>query len=446
MERTYFFTMRRRKSMKKMKLSSLITGLFGLVAFVAVAASPAQAAFVVGGENGWQMSFDGMINVFGTYSVSDKAPTGTDGNGALTIGQEQRDRNVFRVRTGLLPSIFAFNVKSPTINGVDYGARIGLYPQIQNDTTRTGFGPDTLASLDMGSRIDIREVFFTADTCYGQVLGGRALSLYQGKNILTDMTLLGVGVVASQAIGAGTTLGHIGYGYVYPTFNAQFRYTTPDYKGFKWAFSVNDPSRISSTLFTDAPNNATKTDQPRFETEFSYASKLSFGDLSAWISALYQQAKFTDVAGSIAPNHNVSSIGGAGGVQVGFGPATLMVSGYGGQALGSTFLQDADALDFTGQERTQYGGLAQVTYQVGPAKLGVNYGQNYSAKTDAEQTRQNAGGVAPLKSQQAATGGVYYSVNKYMMVVGEYTWARNSWYNGQSQDANIGALGTVFTW
>ena len=413
--------------MKKMKLSKLVTGLLGLAALVAVSSSPAQAAFVVGGENGWQMSFDGMINVFVVYSVTDKAPTGTDGNGALTIGQEDKERQVFRVRTGLLPSIFAFNVKSPTINGVDYGARIGLYPQVQNSTTRTGFGPDTLASLDMGSRIDIREVFFTADGCFGQVLGGRALNLYQGKNILTDMTLMGVGVPGAQAIGGGTTLGHIGFGYVYPTFNAQFRYTTPDFSGLKFAISINDPSRISGHL-TDAAsiNNADKVNTPRWEGEISYAKKLSFGDLSSWISALYQSAKVPST------NHNVASIGGAGGVQLAIGHLGLMASGYGGQALGSTFLQDVDALDFTGQERTQYGGLLQATYQLGAAKLGVNYGQNYSDRTDAEQSSQNGGGVAVLKSQQAATAGVYYSVNKYMSLVGEYTWASNSWYNGQS--------------
>jgi hypothetical protein len=175
---TYFFTMRRRKSMKKMKLSSLITGLFGLVALVAVAASPAQAAFVVGGENGWQMSFDGMINAFMVYdAISQKQlPDGTAvNNGVPTpgFGSTHADQG-FEIRTGLLPSIFAFNVKSPTINGVDYGARIGLYPQIQNNGSRTGFGPDTLESLRVeglggGSRIDIREVFFTADTCYGAI-------------------------------------------------------------------------------------------------------------------------------------------------------------------------------------------------------------------------------------------------------------------------------------
>ena len=100
------------------------------------------------------------------------------------------------IRTGLLPSIFAFNVKSPTINGVDYGARIGLYPQIQNTGTRTGFGPIRFGLFSGGSvpRFDIREVFMTADGCFGQVLAGRALNLFEGKNILTDMTLIGVGV------------------------------------------------------------------------------------------------------------------------------------------------------------------------------------------------------------------------------------------------------------
>lgn len=434
----------------KMKLSSSIAGLFGLVALVLVAASPAKAAFVVGGEQGWQMSFDGMLNAFMVYSMTETAPAGAGSNGALTIGQAERDRQVFRVRTGLLPSIFAFNVKSPTINGVDYGARIGLYPQIQNATTRTGFGPDTLASLGMGSRIDIREVFFTADSCIGQFLVGRALNLYQGKNILTDMTLIGVGVPAGEAIGGGTTLGHIGYGYVYPTFNAQFRYTTPDISGMKLAFSINDPSRIAnrSDLTGEADSYdidgnaettyiADKTNQPRFEAEVSYAKKLSFGDMSAWVSGLYQEAKNT------SDNHKVASIGGAGGIQLGMGPVGFLVSGYGGKALGSTFLQDVDALDAIGDERTQYGGLAQVTYTIGKAKLGVNYGINYSEKTDYEE---GAISYVPLKSQQAATGGVYYSVNKYLTLVGEYTWARNSWYSGASQDTNAVSLGTVFVW
>jgi len=431
--------------MKRLRMSSAILGVLGFAALVLVAATPAKAAFVVGGENGWQMSFDGMINAMMVYSMTETPPVGNVEAlpAALTIGWDARDRQTFRVRTGLLPSIFAFNVKSPTINGVDYAARVGLYPQIQNATTRTGFGPDTLSSLNLGSRIDIREVFFTADGKFGQVLAGRALCLYQGKNILTDMTLIGVGVPASEAIGAGTTLGHIGYGYLYPTFNSQFRYTTPDFSGFKAAVSVNDPSRITGDSLTVNPAGyvANKTNQPRFEAELSYAKKLSFGDLSTWAAGLYQEAQNT------ATHHKVASIGGAGGVVLGIGPVGITVSGYGGQALGTTFIQDTDALDAIGEERTQFGGLAQVTYQVGPAKIGVNYGLNYAERTEFEQFNQTFNGAAAvLKSQQAATGGVYYSVNKYLTLVGEYTWARNSWYNGESQDVNAIALGTVFVW
>lgn len=412
----------------KMKLSSLVAGLLGLVALAAVAASPAQAAFVVGGEQGWQMSFDGMINVFAVYDMKGSA---TDAAGHAVPGSASQG---FEVRTGLLPSIFAFNVKSPTINGVDYGARIGLYPQIQNNGARTGFGPDTIGELGGGgSRIDIREVFFTADACFGQILAGRALNLFEGKNILTDMTLIGVGVPLDLH-GAGTTLGHIGYGYSFPSFGAQFRYTTPDIKGLKVAFSVNEPSTIASNTGLKAD----KLNQPAFMTELSYATTYPGGKLQLWAAGLFQEAQFSGTG------HKVSSIGGAGGVQATFGPVDALISGYGGQALGLFLTQDdviAGSLDPFGKERISFGGLGQVLYTIANVKLGANYGLNYQDRTDNEP-----GSVAVIKSTQAATGGVYYSVNKYLTVVGEYTWARTSLYNGGRQDDNILALGTVFVW
>jgi len=406
------------------------------------AASSANAAFVIGGESGWQFSYDGMINAFMTYTVNGKSPTGTSLNGS--IGIDNGPSQAFRVHTGLVPCIMAFNVRSPSIDGIEYASRLALMPQIQNNGTRTGFGPASLAAGSGGPNLDIREVFMTADGKFGQFLVGRALNLYQGKNLLTDMTLNGVGVNGALH-GGGTTLGHIGYGYLYTDFNAQFRYTTPDYKGFKGAFTINDPSKISS----DEGYKATTINQPRFETEVSYATTYPGGKMQAWLSGLYQEAK------NDLDNHKVSSIGGAGGVQVAYGPFEVVVSAYGGQALGSSFIQDFDALDYIGKERTQYGGLGQVVYTIGKVKLGANYGLNYSDRTDAEKSRQkgvvipgdNLGpGTAVLKSQQAAVAGVYYSVNKYLQLVGEYIWARNSWYNGQKQDANTGALGMIFVW
>jgi hypothetical protein len=412
--------------MKRAKISSAIIGFLGFAALLLVASTPAKAAFVVGGENGWQMSYDGMINVFMVYDAKDQLQD-RDGNvlPAADTGVAS-ERQSFRIRTGLLPSIFAFNVKSPTIDGVDYAARIGLYPQVQNNGTRTGLGPGS--PIDSGTSLDIREVFFTADGKFGQFLVGRALNLYQGKNILTDMTLIGNGVPLNMT-GGGVDLGHIGYGYLYTSFGPQFRYTTPDMAGFKVAFAIADPSQI---------DGATTINQPRFETEISFAKEFGGVKISSWLSALYQEAKFN------FSEHKVSSIGGAGGVQAWMGPVELLLSGFGGKGLGMTLIQDdGNALDADLKERTTFGGLVHASYTIGAAKLGAQYGINYADKTDRDQATVGFNGI---KSKQAVTGGCYYSVNKYLTLVGEYTWARDSYYDSARQTQNIVSLGTVFVW
>jgi hypothetical protein len=406
--------------MKRAKVSSAIIGFLGFAALVLVASTPAKAAFVVGGENGWQMSYDGMINVFMVYDAKDQLQYK---DGTVKVASPADQMQSFRIRTGLLPSIFAFNVKSPTIDGVDYAARIGLYPQIQNNGTRIGLG----TFGDGGTTIDIREVFFTADGKFGQFLIGRALNLFEGQNILTDMTLMGNGVPLNMT-GGGVDLGHIGYGYTYTSFGPQFRYTTPDMAGAKLAFAICDPSNIGG---------ATTINQPRFETELSYKKDFGSVKINSWLAGMFQEAKFN------VTEHKVSSIAGAGGVQAWIGPVELLLSGFGGQAIGMQLTQvDGSTLDGINNPRVTYGGLVHATYTIAKAKLGVQYGINYADKTDFD----SATGYDGLKSNQAITGGCYYSLNKYLTLVGEYTWARNAYYDNSRQTQNIVSLGTIFVW
>ena len=282
--------------MKRAKVSSAIFGLMGVAALLLVASTPAKAAFVVGGENGWQMSYDGMINVFMVYDAKDQRQykDGTVVSELLMLASLVNCQS-FRIRTGLLPSIFAFNVKSPTIDGVDYAARIGLYPQIQNN--RVLALVSDLEAVEIlvpaGPRLDIREVFFTADGKFGQFLVGRALNLYEGKNILTDMTLIGNGVPLNMT-GGGVDLGHIGYGYTYTSFGPQFRYTTPDMAGAKIACCHGLATRAQI-------DGATTINQPRFETELSYVKDFGGVKISSWLAGLYQEAKFNTT------EHKVSS-------------------------------------------------------------------------------------------------------------------------------------------
>ncbi|HJV36466.1 hypothetical protein [Geomonas sp.] len=386
---------------------------------------PSAMAFDIGGSNGWKFSTDGFLNVFGTYESVQARPAGviggelgSGGNVTTPTAAGERDQQ-FRVRTGLLPVGIGFNIKSPVVDGVQYGIRLGIYPQIQNNG-----GSHT----DISPNIDFREINATADGSFGQVLAGRALNLYQGKNILTDMTLFGAGVVGP--VNSGPTMGHIGYGYLYPNFGAQIRYTTPDMAGVKWAVSVNDTSDIGA---------ATVRNIPRFESELSWATTYTGGKAQAWLSGLWERNSFATTQ-PIRPGQHVDTVGGAGGLEGSINGLDLLVSCYGGQALGMLGMNGADALSADGQVRPNWGFLTQATYQLTKTwKLGLNYGQSRAEKAGNDTD-------ANIMKQQAAVAAITYNVNSFVQLMAEYTWAQDRWFNGEHQNGNMGAIGTFIYW
>ena len=400
---------------------------FGLVVAATIAAStPASAAFVIGGENGWQLSTDGIVDVFSYYHSTtplpkDPSPT-LKRAASLLDGSTNEQNQRFGIGVGLLPSVVAFNVKAPTTNGVDSTVRIGLYPSIQNQN-------DT--RFNTGGNIDFREIFYTAKGAYGELLAGRALNLYQGKNILTDMTLLTSGVVGAR--GNTVNLGHIGYGYLYTGFGPQLRYTTPDMAGVKVALEVAEPYKITA--------NTGKTNSPRVEAEVSYAGKIGAATTQAWLSGLYQTAPRK------TGNSNDQSIGGAYGASIGFSDLNLLGSGYVGRGLGMLSVQDGDILgnstsDENGKTRLHWGYLLQATYKLTPSiMMGVNYGQSRQEKNDTEGAT-----FIGMKNQEAAVATITYNLNKFTQFVAEYIYAQNTWMDGAKQHSNAVALGTMFYW
>jgi len=392
----------------------------------------AEAAFVIGGENGWQLSTDGIVDVFATYATTSPLPGGTRSLSLLGGSPGAYDQH-FGVGVGLLPSVIAFNVKAPTTNGVDSTVRVGIYPNIQNKSgTR----------FDTSPNIDFREFFYTAKGAYGELLAGRALNLFQGKNILNDMTLLTAGTIPGSAFRGGTTLGHIGYGYLYTNFGPQIRYTTPDMGGVKVAIEVAEPYKISA--------DTAKTNSPRIESEISYAAKFGGTSVQAWLSGLYQTAPRSNAAGVARAGKDDESIGGAYGVGVGFSGLNLLASGYGGRGLGMLSAQDGDVLgatdtstDANGKQRLAWGYLLQATYQLTPSvKLGTNYGQTRQELNNNEP----AGGTIIMKNQESAVVMAAYNFNKFTQFVAEYIYAQNTWMDGAKQHSNQFALGTMFYW
>jgi len=422
--------------MKKISIGAL------LVALAVVMAGPAQAAFTVGGENGWQLSTDGIVNIFAAY----QAESGNN-NAAFLFGPDSTQK--FGVRVGLLPSIIAFNIKAPTTAGIDSNVRAAMYVNVQNNSGGGDLpgwftGPVANSHYNTNPNIDFREFYYTAKGNFGEFLAGRALNLFQGQNILNDMTLFTAGVVDMQAVRGGTSLGHIGYGYLYANFGPQFRYTTPDMGGFKVAFEVGEPYAISGA--------SAKQDVPRLETEFSYATAFKGGSVHAWLEGIEQTDTRVN-AGARPGGHNIS-LGVAPGINVQFGPVGIMGSGYFGTGLGMVSTQDGaifsngngfNGVDLAGNQRTNWGFLGQATFQATDAiRLAVNYGANHQDKTDFESNILGDPNI--MKCQEAAVAQVNYNLNKFTQFTLEYIWAQNTTQGGDRMQSNQVALGTVFFW
>jgi predicted porin len=396
-----------------------------LAAAVLVHAGTASAAVTFKSESGWSASFDGFVNAFLVSESGDKPPA----SGASDLYSRPNGESGFRVRTGFLPGLLGFTFGAPETEGLNAKARVGLYPQINSVAgARTGIGSNNL---------DIRELNLTVDGTWGQVLFGRALFLFLAKNTLTDMSLFAAGVPSPTAFTNGPTLGHIGFGYLYPSFGAQLRYTTPDLSGAKIAVSLSDPANVNGK-----PSSALANKLPAVEGEVSYAGKSGSFSYQAWLNGIYQQS--TILAAGAAPSKDVTSTGGGAGVGVGFSGLDLLVSGFVGSGLGTVGVIDSgDALDAQNKERTTTGFLAQATYTIGKAKLGVNYGTTMVTKTDADKA---AGSATQLDNRSAVTAGLWYNVTPFLQVMAEYSHAQLKWFGGDKQATNTISVGSFLFW
>jgi len=383
--------------MKKLALASM-------VAAAAAVAAPAQAVTVMA-EDGWTLGVSGSINQFAVF-------TNDDANG--------NDRS--EIRDGLLPAFLNFDLKAPTMNGLDLAAHISISPSTNVDSygATSGVG---------GSGLEQREVYFTVDGSFGQVLMGKALGLYGSHNILNDQTLFGVGYGTGGNL--HTTLGGIGLGYDYAAWRSQIRYTTPDMNGFKAAFAVVDATGGATSLNTK-PTGPVVTggedgDDLRYEADLSYAGAFDGGSYSLWASGAIQDHE------TLAEDARYWTVGG-----------TLKVSGFefmaqysdaedafAGSAASATLNADGTvtlnpAVASTEAEWNQY--LVQAGYRfAGTTLVSANY---------AELEDDNA---ATDENIEKWTVGIYHDVNANLKLVAEYTKVEDD--NDDLYDQDIIAIG-----
>src|SRR3954465_86808 len=239
------------------------------------AASVAEAQLTMQMTNGWSFTFSGNVNAFAIYE-SQSTDGGTVGapGGLVGIGGKG-----FNVRTGLLPAFAVFDAKGKEGN-TDLGVHFGFAPQIQCGNASDDAGAS--AHDCFGAQIDMRQVYLTVGGTWGQILAGREIGLFNRQNILTDQTLFSVGATGGIN-GGGTTLGRIGFGYIYPNFVAQMTYSTPAGRSTQLSIGLFQPSALNS----DAGTAYGQTEVPRLEAEVTVKP----GDILLWLNGTAQNAK-----------------------------------------------------------------------------------------------------------------------------------------------------------
>jgi hypothetical protein len=355
-------------------------------------------------SNGWSFGFAGNVNAFWVFTkVNNSGPANSS------------------VRTGLLPAFATFEAKGKEA-GLNLGIHFGFAPQINNGGGTAGAGAvhDNFGNgTQAGAQIDMRQVYLTVGFKDGsQLLMGRELGVFSRQNILNDMTLFGVGSVGiGGGGGGGTTLGRIGYGYLYPNFDAQITYSTKPGQS-QLSIGLFQPSRLGSGGFVF-------TKVPRVEGEFTYNQRSGRNSYLFWVGGLWQTTSNAATGGV-----SKSSFGGTAGIKAGLSELTLVATGYLGKGVGTTLLFSGGEVQAGDTLTKSDGGFAQAMYKVAPkTSIGASWGFS--------RLKNNAGGV--VSNWTSTTVGIYNQWTKSLKLVFEGT--REQVGNGSTAPAQIDLSG-----
>ncbi len=404
-----------------------------------VAPDPDLPGIVIGQRDGWAASFDGRVNAFMASISGDAPPTGANTDGVVITGDTlESDIDSFRVRTGFNPSALGLNLRAPDYEGNRIQARLGLYPSIQNNNLKNG-----------RTDLDVREVYFAISReDWGELLFGRALSLYQRQHVILDME--GIGVGATGARGNGTTAGRVGFGYLYNNFAPSFRYTTPNMNGVQISVGLYDPSEIRGPEITvGAGNNVTAdvTDVPRIETELTWElHPTNDSRLLLFGSGLWQKAEFDTnpaLLGGARGNESVTAWGLGYGAHLQVADWDLALAGYDGQALGTSGMLDGNALDASGAERDHDGWYAQYRYHFTPRfGSGVAWGVSKASETAFDRSS----GRSYIEEQKNWSAMGWFRLTDYVTFMAQYTDATTGYTQSPDQDNELFAIGAILSW
>ncbi|MYH68990.1 MAG: porin [Gammaproteobacteria bacterium] len=389
------------------------TTVLSSLALVGALSMPTNAAVVLGGADGWEVSYGGFINLF--YTQSDFEYAGGSSEDSAHLNE------------GLLPAFHTMTVNTPEVNGLK---GMGQITFAVDSSSEKASRLNKSGVAGTGSNIDMREVFFNVSGDFGTISVGRTLALFGRQAILKDITLFGMGAMAGPD-GGGTGLGRIGYGYVYPDFRTRFVYQTPDMNGFQLSVGIFDPQEPLG-------GNISETDTPQFQAEATFNSAFEGGSFSGWAGFIWQEQEI------VASNSDVETVGWNIGAQVSAQGFSMTGSYYDGEALGSLLhnIGGGDGFgcnDMGCKEADNEGYYVQASYTFnGATKIGGGYGES-------KQDGDDMYGIGEVNNE-LWTIGVYHDVNSWLKVIAEYGNYESQTIFGNLKDADTFSIGGFLLW
>ena len=386
-----------------------------MTALAATAFTSAQAATWKAGD--WDLGLSGNVNTFYTTSHCNASDQQTGGKtlAGVACGDATDSQTV---SNGLLPAALNFSAKTKQ-NGYDLSGNVNVYYGTASQ------GDNTSGDALKFSTVDARQIYLTfGNEKMGTVKAGRDFGLFGFDSIINDMSLPATGAMIGASKFGHTTLGGLGYGYVYTDRLSQINWTSPKKNGVEATVGIFNPMHGLESAGT-----ATKSGQVGVHGKVSYSWDKGNG-VKGTVSASGLSQKVKLASGKQSEIQGVDVFGKVDVNKASFAASAFQGKGMDTLGLGGVLYPGFDST--TGSAEKVKGYMAQATYKVNKTKYGVNYAQS-------KQTNLNK-----VKNDKL-TVGAYHNLTDNLTLMAEVSKQKSNLTGvGTDKSSNI-SVGAMFS-
>ncbi len=376
---------------------------------------PAAEPLSIAKIKGWELTVDGRMSAFLSVSHGPPPPPGSPTwQGFEDRPDDGGQTTASRIRSGFVSNYLGWGIRKE-IGSHAISGRFAVWGNISQQRDKTQ-SPD----------VDLREVYLRIDGPWGGVLAGRNMGIFSRGPISLDYDIVhnyGLGspcMIVNRAPSWGpiAACGHVGFGILFPAFNAQIAYTTPQLAGFELSVGVFDPAAVKEQSYTRTP-------LPRVEAELAFkGSKYVHAEISGSWQRLGNEAQ---------ADLDVDSSGIAGSIGLTLGPVQLGATGFAGRGLGiwaaiedyPVFSADSGG-GYILRRQKGVAGLAALNF--GSTKIAGGVGQTMISKVMTDPERFTALNF-PAK-QLGFSAGIYQGVLEHIVLGLDFFSANTTWQDG----------------